>query len=88
MPSYDMVDQYTSDNKGIAILSERVESTNGLHGRHAMAVVGNAVLANNQKVIVFWNPWDSDVSLQPVDSNIIPVSDGSHFRWFASISGY
>ncbi|OFO98777.1 C47 family peptidase [Staphylococcus sp. HMSC065E08] len=88
MPSYDMVDQYTSDNKGIAILSERVESTNGLHGRHAMAVVGNAVLANNQKVIVFWNPWDSDVSLQPVDSNIIPVSDGSHFRWFASIPGY
>ena len=89
MPSFEMVDQYTSKNQGIAILSQRLEaSPNGLHGRHAMAVVGNAVLANGQKVIVFWNPWDRDVSLQPADSDIIPVSDGSHFKWFSAIPGY
>lgn len=88
MPSFNMVDQYTKDNKGIAILGKQIEATQGMHAGHAMAVVGNAVTADNQQVIVFWNPWDRDYSLQPADSNVIPVSNGDHYHWYGSVVGF
>lgn len=88
MPSYDVVDQQTKQNKGMVVLGEQVESSQGLHAGHAMAVVGNAELSNSEKVIVIWNPWDQDYTLQPADSNIIPVSNGDHYQWFGSVTGF
>lgn len=89
MTSYGEVDQLTKDNKGIAVLGESVEKyENGLHGYHAMAVVGNAKVDNGQEVILIWNPWDSNFMTQDANSNVIPVSDGHHYRWYSSIYGY
>lgn len=88
MPQFNEVDRLTKQNKGIALISSSVEPRNGIHAGHAMAVAGNAVLNNNQRVILIWNPWDNGLTTQSADSNVIPVSDGTHFRWNASIYGY
>lgn len=88
MPNYNTIDQTISQNKGIAILGQQVEETGGIHVGHSMAVVGTAILSNQQHVIVIWNPWDQDYTLQPADSNIIPVSNGNHYEWFGSVIGY
>ncbi|NDR17394.1 cysteine protease [Staphylococcus aureus] len=88
MPSYNEIDNLTKSNKGIAILGRRIESTNGIHAGHAMAVVGNAKLENGQEVIIIWNPWDHGFMTQDAKSNIIPVSNGDHYNWNSSIYGY
>lgn len=88
MPQFNEVDRLTKQNKGIALISSSVEPRNGIHAGHAMTVAGNAVLNNNQRVILIWNPWDNGLTTQSADSNVIPVSDGTHFRWNASIYGY
>ena len=46
MTSYNEVDQLTTNNQGIA---KRVESSDGIHAGHAMAVAGNAKVNNGQK---------------------------------------
>ncbi|HDL0564137.1 cysteine protease staphopain [Staphylococcus aureus] len=88
MTSYKEVDDLTKNNKGIAVLGKRVESRNGLHAGHAMAVVGNAKLDNGQEVIIIWNPWDNGFMTQDAKNNIIPVSNGDHYQWYSSIYGY
>nr|BAB86291.1 thiol protease [Staphylococcus aureus] len=88
MPSYNEVDKLTTNNKDIAILGSRVESTDGIHAGHAMAVVGNAELEGGQEVIMIWNPWDRGFMTQDAESNIIPVSNGDHYQWNSSIYGY
>ncbi|MEX3489383.1 C47 family peptidase [Staphylococcus warneri] len=88
MPQFNEVDWLTKHNKGTAILSASVEPRNGLHAGHAMAVAGNAILNNNERVILIWNPWDNGLTTQSADNNVIPVSDGTHFRWNSSIYGY
>ncbi len=40
MTTYNEVDNLTKNNKGIAVLGSRVESRNGMHAGHAMAVSG------------------------------------------------
>ena len=64
MTTYNEVDNLTKNNKGIAVLGSRVESRNGMHAGHAMAVVGNAKLDNGQEVIIIWNPWDNGFMTQ------------------------
>ena len=49
MTSYNEVDQLTTNNQGIAVLGKRVESSDGIHAGHAMAVAGNAKVNNGQK---------------------------------------
>ena len=88
MTSYNEVDQLTTNNQGIAVLGKRVESSDGIHAGHAMAVAGNAKVNNGQKVILIWNPWDNGFMTQDAHSNIIPVSNGDHYEWYASIYGY
>lgn len=88
MTSYDEVNDLTNQNKGIAILGKQIESTNGLHAGHAMAVVGNAKLENGKEVIIVWNPWDRDFMTQDAQSRVIPVSNGDHYHWYSSIYGY
>ena len=88
MTSYNEVDQLTTNNQGIAVLGKRVESSDGIHAGHAMAVAGNAKVNNGQKVILIWNPWDNGLMTQDAHSNIIPVSNGDHYEWYASIYGY
>ena len=49
MPSYNQVDQLTKDNKGAMILAHSVENNpNDPHLGHAMAVVGNAKINNEE----------------------------------------
>ncbi|HDH4350682.1 TPA: cysteine protease staphopain A, partial [Staphylococcus aureus] len=88
MTTYNEVDNLTKNNKGIAVLGSRVESRNGMHAGHAMAVVGNAKLDNGQEVIIIWNPWDNGFMTQDAKNNVIPVSNGDHYRWYSSIYGY
>ncbi len=88
MPSYNEIDNLTKSNKGIAILGRRIESTNGIHAGHSMAVVGNAKLENGQEVIIIWNPWDHGFMTQDAKSNITPASNGDHYNWNSSIYGY
>ena len=88
MTTYNEVDNLTKNNKGIAILGSRVESRNGMHAGHAMAVVGNAKLDNGQEVIIIWNPWDNGFMTQDAKNNVIPVSNGDHYQWYSSIYGY
>ncbi|MDU2697436.1 MAG: cysteine protease staphopain [Staphylococcus epidermidis] len=88
MTSYNEVDQLTTNNQGIAVLGKRVESSDGIHAGHAMAVAGNAKVNNGQEVILIWNPWDNGFMTQDAHSNIIPVSNGDHYEWYASIYGY
>ncbi|MFG6183655.1 cysteine protease staphopain A, partial [Staphylococcus aureus] len=88
MTTYNEVDNLTKNNKGIAVLGSRVESRNGMHAGHAMAVVGNAKLDNGQEVIIIWNPWDNGFMTQDAKNNVIPVSNGDHYQWYSSIYGY
>lgn len=88
MTSYDEVNNLTNQNKGIAVLGRQIELRNGLHAGHAMAVVGNAKLENGKEVILIWNPWDRDFMTQDAQSRVIPVSNGDHYNWSASIYGY
>ncbi|HDG5363295.1 TPA: cysteine protease [Staphylococcus aureus] len=88
MTTYNEVDNLTKNNKGIAVLGSRVESRNVMHAGHAMAVVGNAKLDNGQEVIIIWNPWDNGFMTQDAKNNVIPVSNGDHYRWYSSIYGY
>lgn len=88
MTTYNEVDNLTKNNKGIAVLGSRVESKNGMHAGHAMAVVGNAKLDNGQEVIIIWNPWDNGFMTQDAKNNVIPVSNGDHYQWYSSIYGY
>ncbi|SUM66980.1 staphopain,cysteine proteinase [Staphylococcus saccharolyticus] len=88
MTSYNEVDQLTTNNQGTAVLGKRVESSDGMHAGHAMAVAGSAKINNGQEVILIWNHWDHGFMTQDAQNNIIPVSNGDHYEWYASIYGY
>lgn len=88
MPSYNQVDQLTKDNKGAMILAHSVKNnTNDPHLGHAMAVVGNAKI-NNEEKLIFWNPWDTDLSIQDADSNLLHLSFNRDYTWDDTMIGY
>ena len=88
MPSYNQVDQLTKDNKGAMILAHSVENNpNDPHLGHAMAVVGNAKI-NNEEKLIFWNPWDTDLSIQDADSNLLHLSFNRDYTWDDTMIGY
>ncbi|RQM98108.1 cysteine protease [Staphylococcus warneri] len=88
MPSYNQVDQLTKDNKGAMILAHSVENNpNDPHLGHAMAVVGNAKI-NNEEKLIFWNPWDTDLSIQDADSNLLHLSFNRDYTWNDTMIGY
>lgn len=88
MPSYNQVDQLTKDNKGAMILAHSVENNpNDPHLGHAMAVVGNAQI-NNEEKLIFWNPWDTDLSIQDADSNLLHLSFNRDYTWDDTMIGY
>lgn len=88
MPSYNQVDQLTKDNKGAMILAHSVENNpNDPHLGHAMAVVGNAKI-NNEEKLIFWNPWDTDLSIQDADSNLLHLSFNRDYTWEDTMIGY
>ncbi len=54
----------TKDNVGIMILAQSVsQNPNDPHLGHALAVVGNAKI-NDQEKLIYWNPWDTELSIQ------------------------
>lgn len=88
MPSYNQVDQLTKDNKGAMILAHSVKNNpNDPHLGHAMAVVGNAKI-NNEEKLIFWNPWDTDLSIQDADSNLLHLSFNRDYTWDDTMIGY
>lgn len=88
MTSYNQVDQLTKDNKGAMILAHSVENNpNDPHLGHAMAVVGNAKI-NNEEKLIFWNPWDTDLSIQDADSNLLHLSFNRDYTWDDTMIGY
>ncbi|HBO6125306.1 C47 family peptidase [Staphylococcus warneri] len=88
MPSYNQIDQLTKDNKGAMILAHSVENNpNDPHLGHAMAVVGNAKI-NNEDKLIFWNPWDTDLSIQDADSNLLHLSFNRDYTWDDTMIGY
>lgn len=88
MPSYNQVDQLTKENKGAMILAHSVENNpNDPHLGHAMAVVGNAKI-NNEDKLIFWNPWDTDLSIQDADSNLLHLSFNRDYTWDDTMIGY
>lgn len=88
MPSYNKIDQLTKDNKGAMILAHSVENNpNDPHLGHAMAVVGNAKI-NNEDKLIFWNPWDTDLSIQDADSNLLHLSFNRDYTWDDTMIGY
>lgn len=88
MPSYNQVDQLTKDNKDAMILAHSVKNnTNDPHLGHAMAVVGNAKI-NNEEKLIFWNPWDTDLSIQDADSNLLHLSFNRDYTWDDTMIGY
>ena len=87
--SYDQVDQYTKENKGIAIAAESLSpSESGIHTWHAMALVGTASRDNGERYIMYWNPWDRDISSQSPDSDTLTLSGGVQYVWRVSLGGY
>lgn len=88
MPSYNQVDQLTKDNKGAMILAHSVENNpNDPHLGHALAVVGNAQI-NNEDKIIYWNPWDTELSIQDADSNLLHLSFNRDYTWDDTMIGY
>ncbi|MBE5661729.1 cysteine protease [Staphylococcus sp. SS35] len=88
MPSYNQVDQLTKDNVGIMILAQSVsQNPNDPHLGHALAVVGNAKI-NDQEKIIYWNPWDTEVSIQDADSSLLHLSFNRDYNWYGSMIGY
>lgn len=88
MPSYNQIDQLTKDNKGAMILAHSVENNpNDPHLGHAMVVVGNAKI-NNEDKLIFWNPWDTDLSIQDADSNLLHLSFNRDYTWDDTMIGY
>lgn len=88
VPSYNQVDQLTKDNVGIMILAQSVsQNPNDPHLGHALAVVGNAKI-NDQEKIIYWNPWDTEVSIQDADSSLLHLSFNRDYNWYGSMIGY
>lgn len=88
MPSYDTVDKMTKENKGImALLESQNPQPNDPHADHVVAVVGNAQI-NNQRTLVYWNPWDTQLSIQDADSNLLHLSYNRDYSWQESMVGY
>ncbi|MEX2948760.1 C47 family peptidase [Staphylococcus warneri] len=88
MPSYEQIDQLTKDNKGAMILAHSVANNpNDPHLGHALAVVGNAKI-NNEEKIIYWNPWDTDLSIQDADSNLLHLSFNRDYTWDDTMIGY
>ena len=88
MPSSNQLDQLTNDNKGAMILAHSGENNpNDPHLGHAMAVVGNAKI-NNEDKLIFWNPWDTDLSIQDADSNLLHLSFNRDYTWDDTMIGY
>ncbi|OMH91657.1 C47 family peptidase [Staphylococcus argenteus] len=88
VPSYNQVDQLTKDNVGIMILAQSIsQNPNDPHLGHALAVVGNAKI-NDQEKIIYWNPWDTEVSIQDADSSLLHLSFNRDYNWYGSMIGY
>ncbi len=88
VPSYNQVDQLTKDNVGIMILAQSVsQNPNDPHLGHALAVVGNAKI-NDQEKLIYWNPWDTELSIQDVDSSLLHLSFNRDYNWYGSMIGY
>ncbi len=68
------------------ILAQSVsQNPNDPHLGHALAVVGNAKI-NDQEKLIYWNPWDTELSIQDADSSLLHLSFNSNFYmaslWF------
>lgn len=88
VPSYNQVDQLTKDNVGIMILVQSVsQNPNDPHLGHALAVVGNAKI-NDQEKLIYWNPWDTELSIQDADSSLLHLSFNRDYNWYGSMIGY
>ncbi|HCD2473925.1 TPA: cysteine protease [Staphylococcus aureus] len=88
VPSYEQVDQLTKDNVGIMILAQSVsQNPNDPHLGHALAVVGNAKI-NDQEKLIYWNPWDTELSIQDADSSLLHLSFNRDYNWYGSMIGY
>ncbi|HCV0522044.1 TPA: cysteine protease staphopain B [Staphylococcus aureus] len=88
VPSYNQVDQLTKDNVGIMILAQSVsQNPNDPHLGHALAVVGNAKI-NDQEKLIYWNPWDTELSIQDADSSLLHLSFNRDYNWYGSMIGY
>ncbi len=88
VPSYEQVAQLTKDIVGIIILAQIVsQNPNDPHLGHAQAVVGNANINDHEKHI-YWNPWDTELTIQDANSSLLHLSYNRNYNWYGSIIGY
>lgn len=81
--SYDEVNQAVDKNEGVFIVVYAAQNPNA---RHAMAMIGT-MASDNGQYMVYWNPWDSDVSSQDANSAQMNLR-GSAYIWQLSIVGF